>query len=125
MIVSFRQPLTQTLRLFLWARAQHLLRQGDGPAGFSAAVDLIRSETGLDAPKIRAAVAGGFSSAATQERLARWCGLKRVTKHNQPVLVTDPDADFDRGPGGGVTQISPEEALRRVSVRQNLEDVAV
>ncbi|EEE43034.2 hypothetical protein [Roseibium alexandrii] len=126
-MMSFRQ----NLRLFLWARAQHRLRQTGRPVKFSAAAELIAGATGVDLHKVRAALGGGFSSRATQDQLARWCGLRCATKHGAPVLVADLSETFERGPdrvygpvagsipgmaaGGGIAPFQPEELRRRLT----------
>ncbi|WP_306147220.1 MULTISPECIES: hypothetical protein [unclassified Roseibium] len=106
--------LRQTLRLFLWARAQHLLWQGGQPVVFVALAERIAADTGLDLAKVRAALCGGFSSAGSQAQLARWCGLRRATKHGAPVLVPDLSDTFDRGPGRGVAPCAPEDLRQRL-----------
>lgn len=106
--------LRSTLRVYLWARAQHFLAQSGGPCGFEAAVRLISKDSGISKKDVSTLLAGGFSSPATQTKAARWCGLKRASKHNVPVLVADYSDDFDRGPGGGVAPIPPEKLVPRV-----------
>jgi hypothetical protein len=110
----------QTLKTYCWARAQHRLRLKDYSAGFSSAVLLIAVETDVEPGRVAAVLAGGFSSPDTQKRLAAWCGLKLAQKHGKPVLVADPDASFDRGPGGGVAPLSFEDVMRRVDARPQL-----
>ncbi|MBO9424663.1 hypothetical protein J7444_08020 [Labrenzia sp. R4_1] len=112
-MMTFRQ----NLRLFLWARAQHRLRQEGWPATFSAAAELIAGATKVDLQKVRATLGGGFSTHETQSRMARWCGLKFVPKHGAPVLVADPTDAFERGPGGGIAPFEPEELRRRFKER--------
>ncbi len=107
----------QTLKTYCWARAQHRLRLKDYSAGFSSAVLLIAVETDVEPGRVAAVLAGGFSSPDTQKRLAAWCGLKLAQKHGKPVLVADPDASFDRGPGGGVAPVPIDEARRRICLR--------
>ena len=107
----------QTLKTFCWARAQHRLRLADYTCGFARAVALIAGETGVEPGRVAAVLAGGFSSPDTQQRLAAWCGLKLAQKHGKPVLVADPDASFDRGPGGGVAPVPIDEARRRIAKR--------
>ncbi|WP_297842864.1 hypothetical protein [uncultured Roseibium sp.] len=109
--------IRQTLKTFCWARAQHRLRLADYTSGFSSAVLLIAVETDVEARRVAAVLAGGFSSLDTQKRLAAWCGLKLAQKHGAPVLEADPDASFDRGPGGGVAPVTIDEAQRRINAR--------
>ncbi|MCK7615210.1 hypothetical protein [Roseibium sediminicola] len=106
--------IRQTLKVFSWARAQHLLRCRGYPVSFAGAAALVAAETGIRGTRAAAALSGGFSSADTQARLAAWNGLSIKQKHGEPVLVADPDADFERGSGGGAVPVSIEEAQRRL-----------
>lgn len=108
--------IRHTLKVFSWARAQHRLRVAGGEAGFAAAAALIAKETGLSEVKVRAALAGGFSSIETQVRLACWNGLKLATKHGKPIVTVDHDAAFDGGAGveARAVPLSPSDVKRDV-----------
>lgn len=102
--------IRQTLRLFSRARAWHR-----GQERFAAAAELIARETGVEPSKVRAVLAGGFSSKETQARLAAWNGLRPATLHGAPVLISGPDPDFQRGEGRGVAPIPVETAIERAA----------
>jgi len=110
--------IRQTLKVFSRARGQHRLRTRQEPVGFGFIAAVIAEDTGLDLCKVKAALAGGFSSTHTQKTLAAWTGLRLATKHGAPVLVADLGAAFEPGPGGGVAPVSVEEARRRVDGRK-------
>jgi hypothetical protein len=123
MSVLLRGDTRQTLKTYSWARAQHRLRLASYTAGFTAARDLIATETGVEPAKVAAVLAGGFSSRDTQERLARWNGLRLATCHGKPVLVADYEA-AGAGPaadpvplaaaGCGAVPLTPETVKARV-----------